>query len=245
MTCFLSRLVAILILSGCTRLWAQDFLVVDQSLQPGALLSLRGQNTTQYWRRGMTTDRLVPKICSFAQLSDGSIAFCSGLDRSIMLLRNTGESELHHSGYLARQVRADSNGDLYWSGLETPQNNNPLPDGFIYRRRASSGQVETLLTFSQELVGKDWWGAFDVRDGNVYVATLRAPASIYRLENSIPVHLATVNCGISSMRVESDMSVLISDGEGRIFRVPLQSAQNLELIVQREFLISDFLPIRN
>lgn len=232
----------LLILSNVAT--AQNFLVVDQNAWPGKFVSIRGASSSIYWQRGAVNDSLVPKIRSLTPLPDGSIAFVSGLDRSILALRTNGEIELHQGGYLARQVRTDSNGDLYWSGLETPQENNPLPDGFIYRRKASTGQVETLLTFSQELVRRDWWGSFDVRNGQVYVATLKSPSTIYRLENSIPKPIATIASNISSFRLESDNSVVAADGAGGIFRVPdLQQPERIEFVVHREFPIADFLQV--
>ncbi len=221
---------------------AQNFLVVDQDAFPGKLISIQGSNTSIFWQRGAVNDRLVPKIQSLTSLSDGSIAFVSGLDRSIVHLGPGGEREFHQGGYLARQVRTDDHGDLYWSGLETPQDNNPLPDGFIYRHRASDGQVETLLTFSQSNVDHDWWGAFDVRGGQVYVATAKSPAKIYRVESSIPRLIATVPFPVSSFRFETDDSILAADGHGRIYRIAdLQQPQNFEVVVDRTFPIVDFL----
>ncbi len=240
----LLSLTAILFVYLSASVSAQNFLVVDQNAWPGKLISIRGNNTTHVWQRGPLNDRLVAKIQSLTSQNDGSIAFVSGLDRSIITLGPGGEGELHQGGYLARQVRTDENGDLYWSGLETPQNENPLPDGFIYRRRAVDGQVETVLTFSQSLVERDWWGAFDVRGGQIFVATAKTPAKIYRLDNSIPTLIATVPFPISSIRFESSNSILAADGRGRIYRVAdLQQPQQAEVVVQREFPIVDFLRV--
>lgn len=223
---------------------AQNFLVVDQSAWPGKFITLRGTSTTNYWQRGAVNDRIIPRIRSLTNMPDGSIAFCSGLDRSIMVLGPAGEQELHHGGYLARQVRTDTNGDLFWSGVETPQNSNPLPDGFIYRRKATTGQVETLLTFSQSNTDHDWWGAFDVRGGQVYVATMKSPAKLYRIADSIPQHIATFSFPISSFRIIGPTAILAADGQGRIYRVDdWQEPERADVVAQREFAISDFLAI--
>lgn len=223
---------------------AQNFLVVDQNSWPGRFVTVRGTNSANYWQRGSVPERLTPRLRSLTNLPDGSIAFCSGLDRSIMVLGHAGEQELHHGGYLARQVRTDSNGDLYWSGLETPQNNNPLPDGFIYRRNAATGQVETLLTFSQSLVDRDWWGAFDVNNGQIYVATLRSPAKLYRVTNSIPQLIATLPIPLSSFRITDSGTLLAADGQGKLYRfADWRQPEQHEVIVQREFAFSDFLAI--
>lgn len=202
--------------TGCL---AEEFLLVDQSAWPGKLLATRGENIESLWQRGASVDqRDVPKIQSLTILPDGGLAFCSGLDRSVILLRNGRESQLHHGGSLVRQVRTDINGDLYWSGLETPIDSNPIPDGYIHRRSHETGQVETLITFSQELVGKDWWGALDVRGEVVFVATLKSPARLYRLENSIPKLIANLPIAVSAFRFESDNAILATDGTGKIYR---------------------------
>ena len=197
----------------------QDFLFADGSSWPGRIFSIESTDAVTRWQRAaVTSDRVIPRVQSLTQLPDGSLAFCSGLDRSVFVVDSSGESELHHGGGLVRQVRTDSNGDLYWSGLETPIDGNPLPDGFIYRKRTDNGQIETVLTFSQELVHRDWWGAFDVHEGRVFVATLSTPSKIYQLENSIPKLIATLPISARSFRFESPTDLLATDGAGRLYR---------------------------
>ncbi|MBX3423997.1 MAG: hypothetical protein KF752_20765 [Pirellulaceae bacterium] len=223
---------------------AADFLLADQAAWPGQILAIRGDRLEPIWQRGQSSDeRLVSKIQSLTPAPDGGLIFCSGLDRSVMQWNNGGESELHYGGSVVRQVRTDTNGDVYWSGLETPLDSNPLPDGYIHRRHHATGQVETLLTFSQELVEKDWWGAFDVRQGIVYVATLRAPSKLYRIENSIPKLLVTLPIPVSAFRLGSSNSVLASDGVGKLYRfADLSRPEEFEVIWSGRQPIVDFTP---
>ena len=227
---------------------AHEFLTADQDAWPASVLVVRSPdpNTSVLWQRSLPgSDRYVPKIQSLTRLHDGTTVFCSGLDRSVFAIRPGGEYELHHGGSLVRQVRTDNNGDLYWSGLETPLNSNPLPDGFIHRKRMGTGDAETVLTFSQDLVGRDWWGAFDVRMGEVYVATLKAPSRIYRLENSIPQLVATLPISIRSFRFESDQSILATSSDGEICRFQdVRSDPNrYEVVARRSFKMVDFVSV--
>ncbi len=173
--------------------------------------------------------------------SDGRIIFCSGLDRSVWELYAGRERELHFGGGLVRQVRVDTNGDIFWSGLETPIDNNPLPDGFLYRMRHGTNNVETLLTFSQDLVGRDWWGAFDVRQGEVFVATRSLPTRIYRLVNSIPELVVTLPTELASFRIIDGQQFLVSNGNDRLLRFrDIASPQTSELVVQTPGRFVDF-----
>jgi WD40 repeat protein len=220
----------------------QDHLFADGTSWPGRIFSVESSNALLHWQRPTSgSDRIVPRVQSLTFLQDGSLVVCSGLDRSVFLIDSSGERELHHGGGLVRQVRTDTNGDLYWSGLETPLDGNALPDGFVYRRLAASGQVETVLTFSQELVHRDWWGAFDVRDGQVFVATLSSPSKIYQLENSIPKLITTLPISAKSFRFESPTDLMATDGTGRLYRfTDLSQPENFQVITDGPFRFIDF-----
>ncbi len=205
------------------RAGADDFLLADGKAWPGRLLQTRGSapDLTPVFERNLQQDQgTIPKIRSITKLQDGRVVFCSGLDRRILELVPNGERVLHHGGYIARQVRTDSNGDLYWSGLETPIDGNPLPDGFIYKFDVITGQFQTLMTFSQNDLQKDWWGAFDVRQGRIYVATLKQPSSIYEIIDSIPRKIATLPISVTAFRFDQDKSLLVADGHGKLVRFP-------------------------
>ena len=135
---------------------AEEFILADGGAWPGRILrgDERGERVVAV-RDGRLEEGLVPRVRSVTTLADGRIVFCSGLDRSLIELLPRGERVLQHGGYLARQVRTDRNGTLYWSGLETPLGGNPLPDGFIYKLDAR-GVTHTVMTFSQGDVGRDW-----------------------------------------------------------------------------------------
>lgn len=224
-----------------SSLTAQEYLVVDPNPQPGRILKVEGTRSSLFWQRGHVNEPLISKIRSLTIVADGEIAFCSGLDRGIRIFGKGGERELHQGGYHARQVRTDTNGDLYWSAVETPQESNPLQDGFVYRRVAKTGRIEPLVTFSQSLVGRDWWGAFDVREGQVYVATLNSPSNLYLLEGAIPKHVATLPIAVSSFRLTEGNSLLASDGKGQLWKVAdWRQADKAQPVLKLETTFTDF-----
>jgi hypothetical protein len=201
------------------RAAAEEFLLADGASWPGKLLTHRQGRTDTIWTRpGRLPNDAVPRVQSLARLPSGDVIFCSGLDRSLFESARGGEREFHHGGYLARQVRTDTDGTLYWSGLETPSDGNPLPDGFLYAWDTAAGSPRTVLTFSQAGVGHDWWGAFAVREGRVYVGTLRDRTRIYELVDSVPRQVTTLPFSAPAFRFAADGSLYACDGRGTLYR---------------------------
>lgn len=206
------------ILGGATSASASEYLLADGKAWPGQIVEWRGGAESAAYLRPLNVGDDIPRIQSLTRLSDGRLVFVSGLDRSVMQIEAGRERRLHHGGGLVRQVRTDADGALYWSGLETPRDGNPLPDGFIYRWRPETGETETLLTFSQGDVGHDWWGAFDVRDGKVYVGTLRDRTRIYDLSQSPVRQVVELPISATAFRFGPGQSLYASDGQGVLYR---------------------------
>lgn len=216
---FLGSLLACCLFAICVPFAsAEEFILADGRAWPGRILSAsdRGERALAV-RDTRLPQELIPRVQSVTTLADGRIIFCSGLDRSLLELLPRGERVFQHGGYLARQVRTDRDGTLYWSGLETPLENNPLPDGFIYKLNAD-GTSQAVLTFSQGDVGKDWWGAFDVVEGRVFVGTLRGKTSIYDVSVSPVQHVVTLPFAVTAFRFGRDGSLYGCDGGGKIYR---------------------------
>lgn len=200
---------------------ADDFLLADGKSWPGVLLHSADGNLSTLLVRGAThAVETYPRLQSVTRLRDGRVVFCSGLDRALMLLTPTGEQVFQHGGYLARKVRTGSDGLLYWSGLETPQDKNPLPDGFIYSWNPATDETRTVLTFSQGDVGHDWWGDFDVTEGRVIVGTLRGRTALYDVSTSPVRQLCTLPMAVDAFRFAGDGSLWACDGQGALFRFP-------------------------
>lgn len=196
----------------------EEFILADGRAWPGRILVTTGRGERVLAARDpRLPQELVPRVQSLTTLADGRIIFCSGLDRSLLELTARGERVCQHGGYLARQVRTDRDGTLYWSGLETPLDGNPLPDGFIYKLNAR-GQAETVLTFSQGDVGRDWWGAFDVVEGRVFAGTNRGRTSIYDVSVSPVQPVCTLPISATAFRFARDGSIYAADGAGNLFR---------------------------
>ncbi|QDU30824.1 hypothetical protein ETAA8_59730 [Anatilimnocola aggregata] len=207
-----------LVATWVTFATGEEFILADGRAWPGKIVVATEQAESVFATRPdrLPTD-LTPRVQSLTKLNDGRIIFCSGLDRSLIELLPRGERVFKHGGYLARQVRTDRDGTLYWSGLETPLNSNPLPDGFIYKLDAS-GNTQTVMTFSQGDVGRDWWGAFDVVDGRIFVGTISGRTTIYDVSVSPVQRVCTLPISATAFRFRADGSIYACDGRGTLHR---------------------------
>lgn len=222
MNVLVTRAVALAALCSSLPVCAQasEFFLADGASWPGKLILSQGRgDNILHQRPRALTDSDVPRLQSVTTLPGGRTVFCSGLDRSVFEFAGRGETRLHYGGPLVRQVRTDTDGTLYWSGLETPIDNNPLPDGFIYAWDPARREARTLLTFSQGDVGHDWWGAFEVNNGTVYVGTLRNRTTIYNVSVSPVQRVTTLPIAATGFRFAADGSLFFCDGRGTLYRV--------------------------
>lgn len=221
-----------LILAGAAPAARGEWFLADGQAWPGKIAIERsGRLEDAHVRPEALTDDDVPRVQSVDISPSGALYFCSGLDRSVFELLAGGESRVHRGGGLVRQVRTDADGTLYWSGLETPIDRNPLPDGFIYRWDAARRGPETVLTFSQGDVGNDWWGAFAVREGRIYIGTLRGRTRIYDVTES-PVRLVCeLPFSAPAFRFGDDNALYACDGAGKLYRFPNRDNMNEHEVV--------------
>jgi len=221
---------------------ATDYFLADGAAWPGVILADRhGRTDTLHVRSDAQVDDDVPRVQSLSTLPSGELYFCSGLDRSVFQLDGRREIRLSRGGGLTRQVRHDTNGDLYWSGVETPIDSNPLPDGFIYRWDSARRSVETVLTFSQGDVGHDWWGAFDVHEGKIFVGTLRDKTRIYNVSESPVRFVCELPFSASAFRFGADGALYACDGRGKLFRFPNRAdLGDQEIVLESATPFADF-----
>lgn len=221
---------------------AGDIVLAEGRSWPGTLwLAREGRVERWFTRSDRLEEGAVPRVQSVTVLSAGRLVFCSGLDRMLYELLPMGERRLRHGGYLARQVRTDLDGTVYWSGLETPLNGNPLPDGFIYSWTPSTNESRTVLTFSQEPVGRDWWGAFEVRDGRVYAGTLRDATRVYEVTGGLVRPWATLPMSVTAFRFGPDGRLWACNGQGALYRFtdPTRSGEH-EVVLNTSVPFTDF-----
>ena len=238
----MATLVVVLFAGARDAAAGESWLLADGKAWPGKLLRAHdGQTVVEFARGNSNSDQVVPRVQSITRLADGRLVFCSGLDRKLFELTATGERELKEGGYLARQVRTDTDGTLYLSGLETPRDGNPLPDGFIYSWSPKSGETKTVMTFSQGDVGHDWWGAFDVHDGKFYVGTNAGQTRIFDVSASPVKQVATLPIAATAFRFDTDSSLLACDGKGKLFRFrDLAHPEKSEIVLTSETPFVDF-----
>lgn len=230
-----------LLLAAPAVVHASDPILADGRAWPGrAFVDRNGTIDTLLVRPGSLSEGAVPRVQSVTLL-DGRVVFCSGLDRSLFEMTSTGERRLRNGGYLVRQVRTDTDGTLYWSGLETPLESNPLPDGFIYSWNPTTGESRTEMTFSQGDVGRDWWGAFDVRDGRITVGTLTNRTRLYDISESPVRQLAELPISATAFRYADDGSLWACDGQGTLYRfADLTRPESSEVVLRSAVPFVDF-----
>jgi hypothetical protein len=238
----IALLTSIFVVMGAGQAKSIELFLAEGKSWPGRLIHYRdGVTEVILTRSDALPNDAVPRVQSVTLLSTGRTVLCSGLDRSLYELANGREFELHHGGYLARQVRTDTDGTLFWSGLETPRDTSPLPDGFIYCWDSATNAPRTLLTFSQGDVGHDWWGAFEVRDGKILVGTLRDRTRIYDVSVS-PVRLvAVLPIAATAFRFDRDGALLACDGRGGLYRYPdFPNVEKQEEVLRTDIEFVDF-----
>ena len=145
----------------------EDFYLTDGRAFPGQLWFARsGSPERLLHRREVTVNPAFPraamKLGQVAVGPDDKVYFASGLDGYVIHLLD-GRNEVV-SFEFAGQVRdlacSDEEHTVYFSVVPTPQNNEPLADGKIYRRDIWAGQPSEVATIRQSQVGGNWWGTW-------------------------------------------------------------------------------------
>lgn len=178
----------------------EDFYLTDGRAFPGQLWFARsGSPERLFHRREVTVNQAFPraamKLGQVAVGPDDKVYFVSGLDGYVIHLLD-GKNEVvsfEFPGQVRDVACSDEEHTVYFSVVPTPQNNEPLADGKIYRRDIWAGQPSEVATIRQSQVGGNWWGTFTVRDNVFYLATLDSPSRILKLTTGEPEPFATVN----------------------------------------------------
>ena len=211
---------------SCNVVVAGNLLLSDGREFPGQLWESRsGASAQRLHRREATADRAFPqaemKLGKVAVGADGKVYFVSGLDGYVLHLLD-GRHEVLSFEFPGQVRDVDCGGEehtVYFSVVPTPQNNEPLADGKIYRRDLWQGQPSEVATVRQADVGGDWWGAFTVSDGDTYIATLSTPSRLYKLTSAGAVPVFTSNqYRIEGFAADDDGGFVFTDGAGGVYR---------------------------
>lgn len=242
-----ARLVALclslLAFSICGSAKATDWWISTGSADPGKILLVKdGKELDYYTHRKPPHADMVSKVYTLSRDAEGKLLFASGLDRFLLEASRAKASLVKDGGYTLRRVRRGKDDEIFWSGLETPRDDQPLPDGFIYSMNRKTGTSKTVMTFSQGDVSKDWWGAFDVHDDKIYAATLNSPSKVYDITKISPTTLvATLPIRVLSIRFSKDGVLHACDGEGKLYRFPdLTAPEKFEVLYESKTKFTDF-----
>jgi hypothetical protein len=236
--CFGGMLVLVAFSMLCDKAQADNLILADGKAFPGQLWQSRnGGAERSVFRLNATPNPAYPraamKIGHVAVGSDGKIYFASGLDGYVMHLLD-GNSEVV-SFEFGDQVRDLDCGNeahtVYFSVVPTPQNNEPLADGTIYRRDLWAGQPSEAATVRQSQIGGNWWGTFAIQDGSTYLATLDNPSRLFKLTSSGPEQVFPANqFKIQGLASTADGKFLFSDGTGNIYST--SDFENVEVVLK-------------
>jgi len=217
-------LLVVLALSSVTV--GEELLLTDSRTYPGELWqSNTAGNQTRLIRREATANPAYPRaIMKLGQVTadpDGQIHYCSGLDGCVLALLDRKNEVL--SFEFPGQIRDIASGNephtVYFSMVPTPQNNEPLADGKIYRRDIWAGQQVEVATIHQAEVGNNWWGTFAIVDGTPYVATLDSPSRLFKITSAGPEPVFTTNrAKIIGLASTPDGKFLYTDGTNKVYR---------------------------
>lgn len=210
----------------CSPAAAADLLLTDGKAFPGQLFESRGAAAEHsIYRRQATADPAFPKAAmKLGQVAvgpDRKVFFASGLDGYVMHLLDRAHEVV--SFEFAGQIRDIDCGNeehtVYFSVVPTPQDGQPLADGRIYRRDLWAGQPSEFATIRQSQVGGNWWGAFTIKEGTIYLATLDRPSRLFKITSGDPVPVFPANrYRISGLTYGPDGSFYFADESETVYR---------------------------
>jgi hypothetical protein len=206
--------------------FAEDLYLTDGSEMPGKLwLSSSGNPVRPIHARMGRPDPAYPnaimKLQQVAVSPDNKIFFCSGLDGSVMHLLD-GRHEIQtfeFDGQVRDLACTGEDATVYFSVVPTPQNGAPLADGHIYRRNFGEGRPTVVATVRQSDVGKNWWGTFTIRNGEIFIATLEDNSRVYRVAGDrATLAFETRGLRISGLSAAADGTFYVVNGDGKVYR---------------------------
>jgi hypothetical protein len=204
---------------------AEDLVLTDGSAFPGQLWSSQaGAPERSLHRRDATANPAFPnatmKIGAVAIGPDNKIYFNSGLDGCVIHLQDGRHEVLsfEFDGQIRDLACTGEEHTVYFSVVPTPQNNEALADGKIYRRDIWDGKPTEIATIHQADVGGNWWGTFTIRDGVIFIATLEDQSRVFQVKSSGPELAFTASAKIQGLTVGEDGSFYFSNGSDVIYR---------------------------
>lgn len=204
----------------------EDLYLADALALPGGLWrSDAGTAERLLHQRADRPDAAYPrafmKLGQVAVGPDGKIYFASGLDGYVMHLLD-GRNEIaafEVEGQVRDVACTGEEHTVYFSVVPTPRNDAPLADGKIYRRDLWEGAPTEVATINQAAVGRNWWGAFTIREGVIYLATLEADSRIFKLAGGMPTQIASARgYSIRGLAAAGDRAFHFVTGAGKAYR---------------------------
>ena len=107
---------------------------------------------------------------------------------------------------------------LYYSVVPTPQNGEPVQDGEVFSVNLKSKTQELVWSIRQADLPDNWWGAFAVRGGKLYLATYGPPTQVFEwtAEGAQPILSLPFSC--LGFDVDAAGQFYLASTDGRVYR---------------------------
>jgi hypothetical protein len=213
------------LLPGSFAAGAESLYLADGQTYPGKLwVSVGGGSEELVFQREAVANPAYPeaamKLGHVAVGPDRKVFYCSGLDGYVLHLLDDHHEVLSFEfpGQVRDVACTDEEHVVYFSVVPTPQNDEPLADGKIYRRDIWQGQPTEVATVKQSDIGGGWWGTFAIRDREIYISTHEDSSRVFKLSSSAPQLVGTIAGHKIAGFAGTREGWLFAEGTGRIYR---------------------------
>ena len=204
---------------------APDLLLADNHRSPGAIIEItRGGERDRFAVNPAALPKeareAIPKVGSVAISPSNEVFFCSGLDGFVWKLERGRQVAVHQHGPTVRDLAFGAHRDmLFFTVVRTPQNDEQLADGEIFRKNIRTGEIGRVGVVRQEDVGGNWWGSIAIHRGQLYVSTMGRTSRILRQRSTgWEMLLGTSEVELQGIDFESNGDLYLVAGSGKVFR---------------------------
>jgi hypothetical protein len=210
---------------GTAAASGEDLLLTTARSWPGVVLLSEGGTSPREVYRHSDASRVLgsalPKVAAVTYSAREGTFVSSGLDGAIFKVAGGRPTLLYEHPRQIRDLAAENGeGRIYFSVLPTPQNGQALADCEIWYFDLRTGHATQFAPVSQSAVGGDFWGAFTIHGGVLYVATLTPQSRIFRIFPDGRSELAgELGLGsITGLAVSPAGEFYLATGSGKVFR---------------------------
>lgn len=219
--------------------------IAEGTESPGRVLSFQNDGMERaFSRSNFNLPTHTSRIGSIEFVSSDEFYLCSG-DDSVLIHRNrVGETPLHTSTNLIKQVRSDDSEEVWWSELIKDPKEEDLTIGSLWRWNERWNKPEQMHLIQKSKLKGNWKGAFDICKERILIATVGENTQIYDVTKSKSYRqVLETPIEVRSFRWDDSGQVWIVDNRGRLILLPnvnTPSRFQVALSSHTEFMDFDF-----